>query len=196
MSATETIWIEPSDELQEQLGIGAWPLPISPEQGDALSRGRLVLERLVDDIDRQLDLLPNDHPGRPAITEAVVKLSYMSALDLLWTGFHEAAEHVIRVGLHRAPTHLGLHSHLGLAIAGRGMPGAATAQLTRAVALAIERGMRVPMLWVLTARALSEQGRHAEAVVLLEDLTVTLPRQPGFWDLLASERELSEAESA
>lgn len=189
------VWIRLPRNLQEAFGITDAPLPVSDEQAAAIREGHVAPEKLVDDIDRQYDLLDDDHPARPIVADAVVKMSLLAAVDLLFAGFHEAATYVLRAGLRHAPDHLGLNAHLALALAGQGDLEAATRQFTSAVALATRRGGKASMLWILTARALSEQGRHEEAVALLEDLTRGIPNSPGLWQLLAAEREKARAEA-
>lgn len=187
------VWIQLPEDVREAFGLADGRLPVSEQQAEALQQGRVSPEKLVDDVDRQFDLLDEDHPARPVIADSIVKMSMLAAVELLFAGFHEAASYVIRIGLRHAPEHVGLHAHLGLALAGLGAPEAATKQLAGAVELAARRGGKAPLLWILTARALSEQGRHNEAVLLLEDLIQGIPNNPGIWQLLASERELAAA---
>ena len=156
------VWIELPADLQKAFGLADPRLPVSDEQAIALREGRVAPEKLVDDVDRQYDLLAEDHPGKPVVSDSIVKLAMLAAVELLFAGFHEAASYVIRIGLRHAPGHLGLNAHLGLALAGLGSHEAAAKQLTGAVAIAARRGGSAPMLWILTAeRSASRTPRRS-----------------------------------
>jgi predicted Zn-dependent protease len=164
----------------------AWPVP-EAEVARVLA-SPVALDLLVEYADAYSD----EHPSQ-ALDTAIARLAYMVAIDELDDHLYEHAEHHLRIGLRHAPGNVSLRSHLGLALWGLGRRDDATTELSRAIAGFRRVGEIAPMLWLLTARALDETGRHGEARPLLEELAALLPAEESFWELLAVARARAAA---
>jgi predicted Zn-dependent protease len=179
-----TAWITPTDELAERCNLPVVPVPVSESTAAMLETGRIEPSAIALDIDTWL--LRGDHSTatRSVLSRYVATLAYIGALELIDHGQAETAARLLEVGVRRMPDDPSMRANLGLALWDAGFRYDALAQLMTASAQCADAGQCAPMLWILTARALSEAGRHDDAVSVLELLADTEPRVARFWDLL------------
>ncbi len=178
------VWITATDELATRCRLPAVPVPVSESTAAMLQAGRIEPSAIALDIDSYL--LRGDHtPDAVAVlSRYVATLAYVGALELIDRGRSDAAARLLAVGVRRMPDDPSLRANLGVALWDAGLRYEALAQLMAASCEYAAAGQAAPMLWILTARALSEAGRHDDAVQLLELLAETEPQVPLFWDLL------------
>jgi predicted Zn-dependent protease len=182
---TEWALVELDETAREQMHLPAvgWPVPIG-EVGEVLGPP-VRLDRLVEVADRWCD----EHPDRAAaLSPALARLAHAVAIDELDDHCWAMAITHLRIGLRHQPTNVSLRSHLGLAHWGAGHRTLAVEHLLATVTICRATGRCAPMLWLLTARALDESGRFAEAAGLLDELAALLPGEAQFWDLLVAVR--------
>ena len=190
---TEWVHVALSPDAQVAMGLPAvaWPIP-GAELTDVM-RSPVSLARVVELADRWCI----DHPERaPAMAAPIARLAYVVAVDELDDHDFGAAEHHLRLGLGHQPGSLSLRSHLGLALWGSGRRADAIEELRAAVDGCRRSGRLAPLLWILTARALDEEGCFDEARALLEELVPMLPPDERFWELLARVRSRAGAVAA
>ena len=95
-------------------------------------------------------------------------------------------------GLAVEPESIALRSHLALSLHCLGRKMGAMAELERVLAGAAE-GTVLPLAWMLLARLCAEQGKHARAAELLEQVAVVVPEEKGVQEFLAAMRQKATA---
>lgn len=181
-----THWIQPTEALAGQLDVPPVPLPVSSSTSEAMEAGHIELPALARDVDTYLAEADADDPKTPVLRRCAASLALTAANQCLEADDHSAAADLLRLAARHAPDDTGIRAAYGSALwmSGRRFDG--LAQLTRAVSLNSEQGRVVPMLWILTARAMADAGRHGDALLLLEELAATGPSDFRFWELIDS----------
>jgi predicted Zn-dependent protease len=183
MTQWTLIQLEDAARSRMHLPAVGWPVPAG--EVDAVLGPPVRLDRVVEAADRWCD----DAPDRAAaLAPALARLAYAVAIDEMDDHCWDLAVEHLRIGLRHDPTNVSLRGHLGLALWGAGQRDRAVHHLLVAVDVCRAAGRAAPLLWLLTARALDETGRFAEAASLLEELAALLPAEEQFWDLLAAVR--------
>jgi len=181
-----TVWIQPTEALAEQLDIPPVPLPVAESTAADLQAGTVDVGSIARDID---DFLggsdPNDQ-STMALRRCAAALALAAANGDTDDGDHGEASRLLRLAVRHAPDDVGIRAAYGSALWMSGDRFGGLAQLTDAVGRNKVQGRLVPMLWVLTARAMADAGRHGDALLLLEDLAVTGPTNFRFWELIDS----------
>lgn len=181
-----TVWVSPSESLATRLNISSVPLPVSEGTAATLQGGRIEPAAIALDIDSWLAAGERAPSATKVLGRYVATLAYVGAVELLDRGRAELAVRLLEVGIRHAPDDPSLRANLGVALWESGRRYDATVQLVIATHQFARVGQVAPALWLLTARVLSEAGRHQDALELLETLAATNPRQPLFWDLIDS----------
>jgi predicted Zn-dependent protease len=179
-----TSWIEPSEALAERLALPAVPLPVSDRTADDLRAGRFDPAVAAAEVDAWLSRGDGPEAKRAVLARWTASLAYVAGVDFLDHGEAATAAHLFSIGVRRADDDPSLRAMLGLARWDCHHQVDAIAHLALAVDQYAAAGQVAPMLNILTARALSEAGRHQLALDLLEVLAATEPRVPLFWDLV------------
>ncbi len=181
-----TRWIQPTEALAEQLDMAPIPLPVSDSTADTLEGGQVDLVALAIDLHSHITGADTADPTVPALRRCAAALALAAANAASEDEQHTRASELLRIAVTHAPDDTGIRASYGSALwmSGRRFDG--LAQLTRAVVLNSEQGRIVPMLWILTSRALADAGRHGDALLLLEELAIDGPSQFSFWELMDS----------
>lgn len=180
----EIVWIEPSTSLAERLSLPVVPLPVRATTAASLTTERLEPAAIALDVDLWLTAGNGSAAERSVMSRWVTSLCYVAATELLDAGRPATAAKVASVGVRHAPDDPSLRVLLGMARWDTGHRSDGLAQLVLAVEQYAQADQVAPMLSVLTARALSEAGRHDAARSVLEPLVRSEPRTPLFWDLV------------
>ncbi len=179
-----THWIQPTEALAELLDVPPVPLPVTATTAETIQAGRIELPSLARDVDAYLAEADPGDPKTPMLARCAASLALTAANEFLEAEDHTTAADLLRLAVRHAPEDTGIRASYGSALwmSGRRFDG--LAQLARAVSLNTEQGRVVPMLWILTAQAMADAGRHGEAQLLLEDLAATGPSDFRFWELI------------
>jgi tetratricopeptide (TPR) repeat protein len=181
-----TRWIQPSDSLAQQLDVPAVPLPVEDATAAMIEEGRIDLTTLARDVDIYLAGADPADPKAPALARCAAALGLVAANQHLDQRRYDLAAELLRLAASHAPDDTGIRASYGSALWMAGNRFEGLAQLTRAVHLNQQQGLLVPMLWISTAQALADAGRHGDALLLLEDLAATGPTDIRFWELIDS----------
>lgn len=166
------VLVQPAPGMARVTGLVNAPIPVRVSRVDELvgvGVRRINVAGLTDEIERfaseQTDTIER-------LTPSMVRLSIAATSDALWAKDWTGAERLARRGRRWSPANLSLRVQLGQALHGLGRAGEATEQWRSAVDAARCVGRWSPLLWLLTARAFIEQGRHREANDLLDEICV------------------------
>ena len=165
-----TMWITPTAKAAAVWKLPAVPLPVSEAIAAMFEGDRVEPSAVALDVDSWLLAEERPASATAVLGRYVATLAYIGALELLDRGRPDAAARLLEVGVRRLPGDPSLRANLGMALwdSGRRLDG--LAQMVLATHQYRDAGQIAPVLWLLTARALSEAGRHADALELLEML--------------------------
>jgi len=187
-----TVWIKPSDELAATWNLPAVPLPLADGTAAMLETDSIEPAAIALDIDSWLHR--EERPAKivPVLSRYVATLAYIGAIELLDAGRSELAARLLKVGARRVPDDPSLRANLGMALWDSGQRYEGLSQLVLATYQYSAADRIAPILWILTSRALSEAGRDADALELLEMLAQVEPSGAPFWDLLDTIEERAQ----
>jgi len=191
-----TVWITLADQIAARCKLPIVPVPVSESTAAMLGGSRIEPSAIALDIDSWLLREEHSPAADSVLSRYVATLAYLGALELIDSGHSSAAARLLEVGVRRMPDDPSLRANLGLALWDAGSRYDALVQLMTASRQYAEAGQTAPMLWILTARALGEAGRHSDAAALLELLADTEPRVAYFWDLLDTVEARRDATAA
>ena len=181
-----TRWIQPTEALAEALDMAMIPLPVSDSTADALESGEVDLVALTNDLHGHIAGADAADPTVPALRRCAAALALAAASAASEDDQYTRASELLQIAVAHAPDDTGIRASYGSALWMSGRRFHGLAQLARAVALNSEQGRIVPMLWVFTARAMADAGRHGDALLLLEELAIDGPTYFPFWELMDS----------
>ncbi len=179
-----TVWIQPTEALAGQLDIPPVPLPVKESTATELGSGTVDVSKLAGDVDAYLCNADPSDAKTPVLRRCAAALALAAARGKTDEGDHDGAAELLRLAVRHAPDDVGIRAAYGSALWMSGSRFDGLAQLTDTVRRNIEQGRIVPMLWILTARAMADAGRHGDALLLLEDLAATQPTNFSFWELI------------
>ncbi|MEO0492369.1 MAG: S-layer homology domain-containing protein [Actinomycetota bacterium] len=178
-----TVFVQPTASLAETLGLPVVPLPLRETTAAALQTQRVEPGAMAFDIDEWLAAAPRDESTTTVLSRWVGGLGYAAAIEHLDHGRPDLAAEVLRCAIRRLPDDPSLRANLGIALWDHGLRYDGLAQLVLATRQYDDANQLSVYLWVLTARTLSEAGRHADALELLDQIAALDPKLPMFWDL-------------
>ncbi len=179
-----TVWIQPTEALAGQLDIPPVPLPVQESTAAELGAGNVDVAKLAGDVDAFLSDADATDVKTPVLRRCAAALALAAANGKTEEGDDVGAAGLLRLAVRHAPDDVGIRAAYGSALWMSGSRFDGLAQLTDSVRRNIEQGRMVPMLWILTARAMADAGRHGDALLLLEDLAATQPSNFSFWELI------------
>jgi predicted Zn-dependent protease len=179
-----TTWIRPSEALADRLSLPRLPLPVTERTAAELRAARVEPAAIALDVADWLAAGNGTPTQRAVMSRSVAKLAYVAALELLDLRRPSVAAKVLTVGLRHAGDDPSLRALLALARWDCGHQIDALGHFALAVDQYAAAGQVAPLLSILAGRALSDAGRHHDALALLEVLAATEPKVPLFWDLL------------
>ena len=142
---------------------------------------------------REVQVFLQFNPDFAAIyAPLLAALAYLAGMAAAVEGEHEQALEIYTQGLAVEPESIALRSHLALSLHCLGRKMGAMAELERVLAGAAE-GTVLPLAWMLLARLCAEQGKHARAAELLEQVAVVVPEEKGVQEFLAAMRQKATA---
>ncbi len=181
-----TVWIEPTEALADQLDVAPVPLPVADSTAAAMRSGVVDVSVMVRDVDAFLVAADPADPKMPALSRGAAALAMAAARGKTDEGDHAGAADLLRIAVKHAPDDAGIRALYGWALWASGQKYGGLAQLTDAVNRNSDQDRVVPMLWIVTARAMADAGRHGDALLLLEELAATEPLDYRFWELIDS----------
>jgi len=181
-----TVWIQPTEALADQLDIPPVPLPVADSTAAALQSGVVDVSEMARDVDAFLVPADPADPKTPALSRGAAALAMAAARGKTDDGDHAGAADLLRIAVRHAPDDVGIRASYGWALWASGQKYGGLAQLTDAVKRNSDQDRVVPMLWIVTARVMADAGRHGDALLLLEELAATEPRNYRFWELIDS----------
>lgn len=117
----------------------------------------------------------------------MVSLAYLAGMAVAADGDHEQALEIYAIGLAVEPASIALRSHKALSLHCIGRKAAARDELERVVAGMAEAAV-LPLAWMLLARICADEGNHARAIELLEQLERVLPDEASVQRSIAAMR--------